>query len=315
MDLLQCGIGKKIRLIQTDGINMDWKHNLKYKYNTADMLEKLIGINVLLFIPTLLFGTIGFLFQVNIDFFVEWLVFPKSLLEFAYKPWTIITYSFMHGGIFHILSNMRIFYFSGKFFLTYFSGKRMLNLYLLGAICGALVYMLSYNLFPAFTNSGRSYLIGASASVMAVLVATATHAPNLQVRLFFLGNLKLWWIAAFLVVIDIVQIPLSNPGGHLAHLGGSMIGYLYIIQLNKGNDIGAWLQSFTNWLASLLEGKSKESRMKTVYKNKNQTKSSTISRSEKQKKIDKILDKISKSGYDSLTKEEKDFLFNAGKDM
>jgi membrane associated rhomboid family serine protease len=296
-------------------LNMDWKQNLKYKYNTADILEKLIGINVLLFILPFVIRTIGFLLQIPTDFFVEWMVFPKDLLEFAYKPWTIITYAFMHAGLLHILSNMLILYFSGKYFLTYFSEKRMLNLYLLGAICGALVYMLSYNLLPAFTSSGPSYLIGASASVMAILVATATQSPNLQVRLFFLGHLKLWWIAAFLIIVDIAQIPLSNPGGHLAHLGGSAIGYLYIIQLNKGNDIGAWLQSFTNWLAGLMDSKPKKSRMKTVYKTQNKTKSSGISQSDKQKKIDIILDKISKSGYDSLSKEEKDFLFKAGKDM
>jgi len=295
---------------------MDWKQKLSYRYNTADTLEKLIGINVILFILTFLFRTLGFLFQIPTGFFVEWLVFPKGLLEFAYKPWTIITYAFMHSGIFHILSNMLILYFSGKFFLTYFSGKRMLNLYLLGAIFGALVYTLSYNLLPAFSGTGRSFLIGASASVMAILVATATQAPNLQVRLFFLGNLKLWWIAAFLVVLDVVQIPLSNPGGHLAHLGGAGVGYLYITQLNKGNDIGGWLQSFTDWFAGLFRsGSNRKSRMKTVHKNSKTTKSKTPSRSDKQKKIDQILDKISKSGYDSLSKEEKDFLFKAGKDM
>lgn len=302
--------------MQIDGIDMDWKQKINYKYNTADTLEKLIGINVLLFILTFVFGTLGFLFQIPTDFFVEWLVFPKSLIELAYKPWTIFTYAFMHSGIFHILSNMLIFYFSGKFFLTYFSGKRMLNLYFLGAIFGALIYTLCYNLLPAFTGTGRSYLIGASASVMAILVATATQAPNLQVRLFFLGNLKLWWIAAFLVVLDVIQIPVSNSGGHLAHLGGALIGYLYITQLNKGNDIGAWLQTFTDWFADFFQPKTRKSNMKTVHKNSNKTQSNTsTSRTDKQKKIDKILDKISKSGYDSLSKEEKDFLFSAGKDM
>ncbi|WP_019038557.1 rhomboid family intramembrane serine protease [Psychroflexus tropicus] len=295
---------------------MDWKQKLTYKYNTVDTLEKLIGINVLLFILTFVFKTIGFLFQIPTTFFVEWLVFPKSLIEFAYKPWTIITYAFMHSGIFHILSNMLILYFSGKFFLTYFSGKRMLNLYFLGAIFGALIYTLSYNLLPAFSGTGRSYLIGASASVMAILVATATQAPNLQVRLFFFGNLKLWWIAAFLVVIDVVQIPLSNPGGHLAHLGGAGIGYLYITQLNKGNDIGSWLQAITDWFTDFFQPrKNRKSRMKTVHKNPKTSSKKDSSRSDKQKRIDQILDKISKSGYDSLSKEEKDFLFKAGKDM
>ena len=295
---------------------MDWKQKLKLKYDTADTLEKLIGLNVLLFVVTFAFRALGFLFKIPTDFFIQWLVFPKDLLEYVYKPWTIITYAFMHSGIFHLLSNMLILYFSGKFFLNYFSGRRMLNLYFLGAICGALTFALSYNLLPAFNGTGRSYLIGASASVMATLVATATQAPNLQVRLFFLGNLKLWWIAAFLVVLDVVQIPLSNPGGHIAHLGGALVGYFYIVQLKKGNDIGAWLQSTTNWFADLLEPKARKSNMKTVHKTTeiNSEKNSS-SRSEKQVKIDVILDKISKSGYDSLSKIEKDFLFKAGKDM
>ncbi|WP_127844935.1 rhomboid family intramembrane serine protease [Psychroflexus aestuariivivens] len=296
---------------------MNWKDNLKYRYNTANMLEKLIGLNVLLFILTFVFRTIGFLFQIPTEFFVEWLVFPKHLVDLAFKPWTIITYAFMHAGIFHILSNMIILYFSGQFFLNFFSEKRLLNLYLLGAIGGALIYMLSYNLLPAFAGTGRSYLIGASASVMAILVGVATQAPNMQVRLFFLGNLKLWWIAAFLVVLDVVQIPISNPGGHLAHIGGATLGYLYITQLKKGNDIGSWLQNITDGFASLFSSKSnRKSRMKTVHRKKTKTETtSTKKRSEQQEKIDKILDKISKSGYDSLSKEEKDFLFKAGKDM
>ncbi|NEV93500.1 rhomboid family intramembrane serine protease [Psychroflexus sp. YR1-1] len=294
---------------------MDWTQKLIYKYNTADTLEKLIGINVLMFILTFVFRTLGFLFQIPADFFVEWLVFPKGLLELAYKPWTIITYAFMHSGIFHILSNMLILYFSGKLFLTFFSGKRMLNLYFLGAIFGALIYTLSYNLLPAFSETGRSYLIGASASVMAVLVAIATQSPNMEVRLFFLGNLKLWWIAAFLVVLDVIQIPISNPGGHLAHLGGAGIGYLYITQLNKGNDIGSWLQSLTDWFAEFFQPNTRKGKMKTVHKTRGKKKSAPASRTDNQKKIDIILDKISKSGYDSLSKEEKDFLFKAGKDM
>lgn len=306
-----------MNLINTGGIDMNWKDNLKYRYNTANTLEKLIWLNVLLFILTFVFRTIGFLFQVPTDFFVEWLVFPKYLTDLAFKPWTIITYAFMHAGIFHILSNMLILYFSGQFFLNFFSEKRLLNLYLLGAIGGALIYMLSYNLLPAFAGTGRSYLIGASASVMAVLVGVATQAPNMQVRLFFLGNLKLWWIAAFLVVLDVVQIPISNPGGHLAHIGGATLGYLYITQLKKGNDIGAWLQNITDGFASFFTSKSnRKSRMKTVHRNKSKTETTSAkNRSEQQDKIDKILDKISKSGYDSLSKEEKDFLFKAGKDM
>lgn len=302
---------------------MDWQQQLKYRYATASMMEKLIAINVIMLILMYLSRTIGFLMQINTDFLVEWLVFPKEIGEFIIKPWTIITYAFMHSGFFHILFNMIILYFSGQIFLTFFSPKRLLNYYILGAISGALIYMLSYNLFPAFSSVGNSYLIGASASVMAVLVGIATQVPNYNVRLVLIGNIKLWWIAAFFVGLDIAQIPLGNAGGHLAHIGGALIGYIYTQQLTKGNDLGQFVTSSFDYLSDMFSGQGKP-KMKTVYKNKakhgkgkteQSAKSTTVNRTEKQKRVDEILDKISKSGYDSLTKEEKDFLFDAGKDI
>ena len=302
---------------------MDWQQQLKYRYATATMLEKLIAINVIMLILMYLSRTIGFLMQINTDFLVEWLVFPKELGEFLIKPWTIITYAFMHSGFFHILFNMIILYFSGQIFLTFFSPKRLLNYYILGAISGALIYMLSYNLFPAFSSVGESYLIGASASVMAVLVGIATQVPNYSVRLILIGNVKLWWIAAFFVGLDVAQIPLGNAGGHLAHIGGALIGYTYTQQLTKGNDLGKFISVTFDHLSDLMSSKSKP-KMKTVYKNrakkaksnaKKTSNKTTVNRTEKQKRVDEILDKISKSGYDSLTKEEKDFLFDAGKDI
>lgn len=298
---------------------MNWKEKLRYKYNTASVLEKFIAANILMFILTFAFNTIGFLFGSNgSNLLIKWLVFPKDLADLIFKPWAIITYAFLHSGIFHILSNMIILYFSGQIFLNFYSGKKFVNFYILGAIFGALIFALSYNLFPAFQGTGKSYLIGASASVMAILVGIATKIPNFQVRLMFLGNLKLWWIAAALVVLDFIQIPLGNPGGHLAHLGGAAIGYFYTKQLEKGNDIGAWIENTINAFSNFSSSKKSNPKMKTVYKNK-QKKSQQKKKAKKddrsQEKIDKILDKISSSGYGSLTKEEKDFLFRAGKDL
>lgn len=256
---------------------------------------------------------------------MQWFVFPDDPMEFLLKPWSIITYSFLHAGIWHILSNMLILYFSGIYFLNYFSPKRLLNYYFLGVIIGALVYMASYNLFPVFQANGKSYLIGASAGVMAVLIGIATYIPNMRVQLMFLGSIKFWWIAAFLVIVDIVQIPMGNAGGHFAHLGGAALGYIYTTQLQKGNDIGKWFENLVDGIATLFKPKSeRRAKMKTVYRNKTQRAKTTTSRTsnassrlnkdEKQKKVDAILDKISKSGYDSLTKAEKDFLFQAGKE-
>ncbi|MCP9200905.1 rhomboid family intramembrane serine protease [Gramella sp. GC03-9] len=297
----------------------------RYKIQTATVTEKLIAINVLVFILFFLFRTIAFLFNLPSDFLVEWFVFPKEPGEFLFKPWSIITYSFLHSGLWHIIGNMLILYFSGIYFLNYFSPKRLLNYYFLGVLIGALVYMLSYNLFPAFQGTGRSYLMGASAGVMAVLIGIASHIPNMRVRLFLLGSVKFWWIAAFLVVIDIIQIPMGNAGGHLAHLGGAALGYLYTNQLRKGNDIGKWFENIMDFFSSLFKPREKKARMRTVHRSdktssrparptRSRTRSSAMNKNDKQKKVDAILDKISKSGYDSLSKAEKDFLFQAGKE-
>jgi membrane associated rhomboid family serine protease len=289
----------------------------------ATVSEKLIAVNVIAFVLFFFLKTLAFLFSFEVDFILEWLVFPKEPGEFLFKPWSIITYAFLHSGLWHLLSNMLILYFSGVYFLTYFSPKKLLNFYFLGGIFGALVYMASYNLFPAFQGMGKSYLIGASAAVMSILVGIATHIPHMRVRLILLGSIKLWWIAAFLVVLDVIQIPISNPGGHLAHLGGAGFGYLYARQLGKGNNIASGFEKLLDWIASLFSsnsGSGRKSNLKTVHKRKSTGSTSgrnsagIRNKKEEQARIDAILDKIGKSGYDSLTKQEKDYLFNAGKD-
>ncbi|MDN3594711.1 rhomboid family intramembrane serine protease [Zunongwangia endophytica] len=303
---------------------MKTSDKIRYKINTATVTEKLIAANVIAFLLFGLLNTIFTLFNIpGFKSFYNWFVLPSDPAEFILKPWTIITYSFLHGGIWHLLSNMLILYFSGMYFLNFFSPKRLLNYYFLGVLVGALVFMLSYNLFPAFAG-GKSYLVGASAGVMAVLIGVATQAPNMYIRLMIIGNIKFWWLAAFLVALDVIQIPMGNAGGHLAHLGGAGLGYLYTTQLHKGNDIGAWWESTMDGIASIFKKNEKKARMKTVHKSSNKKGSTTsnsskrksngMSKSEKQQEIDAILDKISKSGYESLTKAEKDFLFQAGKD-
>jgi len=297
---------------------MRWQDQLRYRYNMAGVLEKLIAVNVVVFIVQFFLQTLGFLFKTKINFIFEWFSFPTHLQALLYKPWSIITYAFLHGGLLHLFFNMMILYFSGRLFLTFFSPKRLLNYYFLGAISGALLFALSYNLFPAFAGVGNVPLVGASAAVTAILVGVATQAPHMQVRMMFIGNIKLWWIAAFLVVVDFIQIPFGNAGGHIAHLGGALLGYMYTTQLSKGNDIGAWSQKITDMIVGWFQP-SKKKPFKNVYRNTSSAKnkktaSSFSNQEEKQKKVDSILDKISKNGYDSLTKAEKDYLFKAGKD-
>lgn len=207
--------------------------------------------------------------------------------------------------------------------LNLFTEKRFLTIYLLGAIAGGALFVIAYNTFPVL-NQGAGYLIGASAAVLAIVIFIATYTPNAEVRIIFF-NVKLWQVGLFMVLMDLVQLPNQSPitgnaGGMIAHLGGAAFGYLYAVQLKKGNDIGAWFEKMMDGLANLFKPK-KKSPLRTVHKSKTYTKTTTKKTTSKkytktpsQEQIDAILDKISKSGYDSLTKEEKDFLFKAGKE-
>ncbi len=297
--------------------------DVKLKFKNFSIVEKLIAFNVLVFVSFYLIGTITFLLKLPANSVMDFFTFPKEIGAYLMKPWSIVTYAFLHSGIFHILSNMIILYFSGSYFINYFTGKKVLTVYFLGAIFGALFYMLSYNLFPAFSGIGDAVLVGASASVMAILVAIATYIPNMAVRLMLVGSVKFWWIAVFFVVLDMIQIPFGNAGGHIAHLGGALFGYLYTTQFKKGNDIGAGFEKIMDTIASWFAPRNKAP-LKTVYKSTKKKKTSATTKQHSnttpknanpnQAQIDAILDKISKSGYESLTQQEKDFLFKAGRE-
>ncbi len=286
------------------------KEELIYKYKTLNIAEKLIAINVLVFI---LFGLITFLFSSG--FLLDWFVLSKDFKSLLMKPWSILSYSFLHQGFFHLLMNMLMLYYVSRLFLNIYSAKMFLNVYLLGALVGGSVFLLSYNLFPVFQNQA-SFLVGASASVMAVLIFISSAMPNTEISIFTF-RIKLWHIGVFFVVKDLIQVPMGNSGGHLAHLGGSLLGYIYASQLVKGNDIGKGVEMFLDKLSSYFNSK-KKSNLKTVYKTKASKKNNDRSihqqKKIKQEQVDAILDKISKSGYESLSKEEKTFLFKSGKE-
>ncbi|MCK0157613.1 rhomboid family intramembrane serine protease [Cellulophaga sp. F20128] len=283
---------------------------LKYQFQRLNVAEKLIAVNVAIFlvssIVTVLFRWPGL---------VTWFELPKDFFAFITQPWSLITYSFFHSGFGHIFWNMLMLYFFGKTFLNLFNGKRFLNVYFLGVIAGGLLFLIGYNVFPALIDINAA-LIGASAGVTAILIFVCAYLPNQTVRVLIV-DLKLWHIGAIVVLMDLFRLSTGqNVGGILAHLGGAVLGYAYAKQLLKGKDIGAGFGSFTDSLVQLFT-KEKKAPMKTVYRSK--TPKSNVSgktdrkKAEKQHKIDAILDKISKSGYESLTKEEKDFLFIAGK--
>ncbi|MDX1363084.1 rhomboid family intramembrane serine protease [Arenibacter latericius] len=287
--------------------------NISYYYNRLSIAEKLIVFNVAVFIVG---GLINLLFALPVNNGVDrWFRIPKDFFDFLTQPWSLITYSFFHSGIGHIFWNMIMLYFAGRIFLNLFDKKRFINVYFLGVIFGGMIFLLSYNIFPALIGQNTS-LIGASAGVTAVLIFICTYLPNQEVRVIFF-NIKLWHIGVLVVLMDLIQISLGNNiGGGLAHIGGAALGYYYASQLPKGNDIGSWFSNLLDSFRNMFKGKEKKASMKTVYRRESKSSKTTRSydKESRQRKIDAILDKISKSGYESLSKAEKDFLFKAGKE-
>ena len=286
---------------------------LQYHFARLNIGEKLIAINVLVFILT---GLSVALLGVSEQAILQWFELPKDFFDFLKRPWTVVTYSFFHGGLGHIFWNIIMLYFSGRIFMNLFDSQRFINVYFLGVILGGLIFLLSYNVFPTLVNQNTA-LIGASAGVTAVLIFICAYIPNQEVRLIFF-NVKLWYVGAFFVLMDLLQIPNGgNVGGRLAHLGGAFLGYIYARQLLNGKDIGDGFSKFLSGIAAAFKPKRQKPPLKTVYKkNVPQQKKSTVDydKAAKQRQIDTILDKISKSGYESLSKAEKDFLFKAGKE-
>ncbi|MDG1573249.1 rhomboid family intramembrane serine protease [Robiginitalea sp. M366] len=281
---------------------------LRYQFARLSIAEKLIVVNVAVFI---VFKLTAFLMAMPAWRLEAWLHLPKDFFDFLTQPWSLVTYSFLHGGLWHLFFNMLMLYYVGRIFLNLFGPRRFINVYFLGVILGGAFFLTAYNIFPAFYQS-QSPLVGASAGVMAVLIFICTYMPNQEVRVFFF-NLKLWYVGAFFVLLDLVTIPMGdNPGGRLAHLGGALLGYLYARGSLQGKDLGAGFSRMLDAVAGLFERKPRKAPMKTVYKKA--APKADHGKAARQRKIDGILDKISKSGYESLTQAEKDFLFKAGKE-
>ncbi len=245
---------------------------------------------------------------------------PPHLSEFVTRPWTIITYAFAHSmpSLFHILINMLVLYWFSRIIVEYLGSDKVISLYVMGALGGAVAYLLIYNFIPYYTErSAFPGMVGASASVYAIMVAAAVYMPNYTFFMLFLGPVRIKYIALVLILLSFLGTVDNNAGGNIAHLGGAAMGYLFAVQFRKGNDIGAWVIGTLSVIRGWFTNKPK---MKVNYRKKEptytraggQTSKSTLSQPD-QAEIDAILDKISESGYDSLTKEEKEKLFNASK--
>jgi len=286
-------------------------NNLKQEFKQGTVLNKLIYINVGIFLLFSILGVFSFMFQFDLSPILNRLYLPAKNSKLLIQPWAFITYMFMHNGFLHLLFNMVWLHFAGKIFLQYLSPKQLLSTYILGGISGGLLFIIAYNYIPAlaiYTQNAQA--LGASAAVLAIVVAIATYTPNYSVRFPFIGIVKLKHIAIFSVALDVLSIPKGNAGGHIAHLGGALFGYLYIKQLQKGNDYSIGVTTWLNSLSNLFKPKSK---LKTVHKRPKTDKQFNTEKSAQQKAVDLVLEKISKSGYESLSKEEKETLFSASK--
>lgn len=283
-------------------------HEVQNKLRSLNVLEKIIAINVLVFLIGLLLSAL-----VSSGGSLYWLELPKDAADFLFKPWSIITYGFTHYGFLHLLFNMMVLYFVSQMMLNLFRPKLTLNVYFLGVIMGGLFFLFAYNVFPSGFLKPASALVGASAGVRALFIFLCAYMPTTEVR-FFTFNIKLWYLGLALVAFDVIGLFGSNQGGNIAHLGGVALGYFYAKQLLQGNDIGTGFEKLMDAVTNLFKP-GKRSPLKTVHKRKSSTVAghpkSDFKEFSKQKQIDLILDKISKSGYESLTEEEKAFLFKA----
>ncbi|MBR6640322.1 MAG: rhomboid family intramembrane serine protease [Muribaculaceae bacterium] len=289
---------------------------IKHKYNTGSMLTKLIFINIGVFLALRIGAIVCTFCGFNVDTsLLHWIELPSSPAELLIRPWTLITYMFAQFDIFHILFNMLWLYWFGTVFLLTENAKQLVALYFYGGICGALAFIGAYNTFPIFAYTD-GWLIGASASVIAIVVATAMRHPDYKMHLIFFGAVSLKWIAIVTIAIDFLSINGSNAGGHIAHLGGAVIGLLYGYMLNKGTDITRPFNSAIDNLVSVWKGIKSPSTKQPKAKRYNPNSTSqqkTASTPNDKEILDMILDKIKKSGYTSLSDDEKKRLFDVSR--
>ena len=292
---------------------MDILSDIKRTFKEGSALTRLIYINIGVFLVVQIISVVFFLGgqKSNLS---DLLCVSSSFREILARPWTPVTYMFLHTGFIHLLFNILGLYWFGKLFLYRLEGNKLVSVYLIGGLSGALFYVVSYNIFPVF-DSVNGLLLGASASVFAILVAIAFYDPNNEIHLSFIGTFQLKYVALFYVLLSVVGISTTNPGGNIAHLGGAAWGWFYIFQLKKGNDMGAGLVKILNSIAGAVAGIFKpKNNLRVTYKQapKDDHEYNRLKNLE-QEEVNRILEKIGKTSYDSLSKSEKELLFKQGK--
>lgn len=285
--------------------------NLKRTFQSGNILAKLIYINVGVFILIRMAGIVLLLFNLPGVPFLPYLQFPSSPELFLLRPWTIITYMFTHFDFLHILFNMLWLYWFGGLFLSFFSERQLGGLYVLGGVAGALLFMLAYNIFPYFRQMAPySLLMGASASVMAVVFAVSFYKKDLEIGLFLIGRIRLIYLALFTFLIDLLAITSNNAGGHIAHIGGALFGIWFAARIKQGKDLTRPVNRAIDWVVNLGKRKPK---MKVTYRRAETDYEYNARKQREGADLDAILDKLKRSGYESLTAEEKKRLFDASR--
>ena len=287
--------------------------NLKNRFVTGDMLRRLLFINIGLFILLRLVEVICILFDVNGQPLLAYVCVPSGWELLIMRPWSIITYMFSHFDVLHILFNMLWLYWFGKLFLQFFNERQLTGLYLMGGLAGALFFIVAYNIFPYFNASvAHSNLVGASASVMAIVFAVSFYRKDLEVQLLLIGRVKLLYLALFTLLIDLLSITSGNAGGHFAHVGGALLGIWFASVILKGKDLTAPLNRLIDLICNIGKRKPK---MTVSYGNKHRETDYEYNerKQEEHKRLDQILDKLKQTGYENLSSEEKKSLFEASK--
>ena len=291
---------------------------IKLSYRRGGMITRLIYINLIVFVVIRLLQAFysfsnGLTAQGDYPL-LSWISVPSDPFQLLLKPWTLISYMFVHYEFLHILFNLLCLYWFGRIFLIFFSEKRLLQLYFIGGLFGALAFIIGYNLIPIlYQMAPSSMLMGASASVLAILFAAARYAPDFRINLVLIGEVRLKYIALIYFILDLISIPtLANTGGHLAHLGGALAGVLMALYwakkgVKKTND-PEWSPIFTNLFT-------KKSKMKVTHRRPLTDMEYNAIKTNRKREVDRILEKVKASGYDSLTKEEKKALFEASQEF
>lgn len=281
---------------------------LKSFFLQKNMLSRLMLINIVIWLICSFISVFTWLFNISdISFVTKLFAVPSDISALAEKPWSVFTYMFLQEKFGHLFFNMLMLYYGGKIFLQYFSEKQLLLTYIFGGLFGALFFILAFNAFPVFEDmKGHAFALGSSASVLSILIAAATYRPDYTLNLFLLGQVKMKWVAIVFVVIDFLSITKGNSGGHIAHLGGALWGFLYAFMLKSDFDIYKIFKKKAKIRVKTVNSENYHRRPKTDEQY-------NAERAQEQEDVDRILEKIAKNGYSSLSDKEKEFLFRQSK--